>query len=323
MRKRGQQISRIVRAGVTSKQQSVLVAAAMLALSVAGCGADEGSSANQPAWSATPPTAQTAQDWQPERTVKYGAKLKTVASPDQTTIDGASSLVRVDMGEITPATADAVDEEFSDLLSNCDIDPAVDAAIPMRTTLTNSSDVEFTPQLTIWLEGLTVTWPGGGAGPVLDIESTSNVEGGAACADVSQAGENSLSVKPLSPQQSGAKQETDWLWIVKDYFAPQFTDGQPAKLSSLGVRFVPTVVGTGTGRASLLPMFQTCFTGDRSFDELWGTVAWGSSNLGFRPYVALGDPEDPESLLTKAELDPKTNSPTSMSKIATTGYEDC
>lgn len=275
---------------------SLLLAAAALS----GCGGQDAAPAEQIS-ETTQPTAQTPAKWKPLRSSTYGAGL-TATSPDATTIDGASSNTTLDMGELTPATVEDVDPEFASLLENCDVDFSVDAAIPMRTTVENTSDAEFVPGLTIRLEGLKVTWPGGDPGPLLTTKLAGTVDGGS-CEEVSQVGENSLDVKSTTPITKSAPFKSEWLWIIKDYFSAEYADGQPAKLSSVAMVPTPWVKGSGEGRASHLKMAQSCFTGDRQFEQLWGVVAWGSSNVGFRPYAGLGDPEHSESLLSPVELE--------------------
>lgn len=284
-----------------SKRPALRAASLLLAAAAfSGCGGQDATPA-ETINETTGPTAQTPAKWKPLRSSTYGAGL-TATSPDATTIDGASSQSTLDMGEITPATLDDVDPEFTSLLENCDVDFSVDAAIPMRTTVENTSDADFIPGLTIRLEGLKVTWPGGDPGPLLETKLAGSVDGGS-CEEVSQVGENSLDVNSTTPITKSAPFKSDWLWIIKDYFSVEYADGQPAKLSSVAMVVTPWVKGSGEGRASHLKMAQSCFTGAREFEQLWGVVAWGSSNVGFRPYTGLGDPKNSESLLTPAELE--------------------
>lgn len=251
--------------------------------------------------SAVPPTAETTADWKPARSVEYGAVYATGRSTDKTTLDGASFKVKIGLGALTPASLEAVPPEFHSLLEKCNVDATVDAAVPMRTTLENDSSVTFTPRLIMGLTANPVEWPVN-PNPILEVEAASSLPESQTCQFVSQAGESQLTLRSTVPQESGDEIETDWIWIIREYFSPEFVDGQPAKLSGIGVYVEPSIEGAGTGRQSRLEVTQTCFDGEREFAELWEGAASANPDGAFLPRFTLGDPADEASLLTMTEL---------------------
>lgn len=294
---------------------ALLAACAILA---AGCGSDSSSTDSVAAVEATPPTTQSPPKWKPARTTVYGAFMAESPSPDATTIEGASSNNQVQLGEVTPASE--VDPEFASLMDNCTADPSADAVIPMRTVVENTSTkAEFIPGITMVLKGLNVTWPSGDPGPLLETQISTVLDGSGSCQDVSQVGEGRIDVNGGSPITKSSPYKQDWLWVIKGYYGDQYTDGQPAKLSSIALIFTPWVKGSGEGRQSHLQMVQTCFTGERKYEQLWEVVYGNEPD--FIPFISLGDPKQPESLLTKVRL--KDGVPSDLTSLDSPDYYAC
>lgn len=289
------------------------------AIVAAGCGKDSSATTPAPVAQATPPTTQSPPKWKPARTTAYGAFMAESPSPDATTIEGASSINRIEIGEITPASSDDVDPEFASLLDSCSADPSADAAIPMRTIVeSTSTKAEFVPGITMVLKGLPVTWPSGDPGPLLETQLAGTVDGGS-CQHVSQVGEGGVDVHSTTPLTKSSPFTQDWLWIIKGYYGDEYTDGQPAKLSSIALIFTPWVKGSGEGRQSHLKMVQTCFTGERKYEQLWEVVYGNEPD--FIPFISLGDPKQPESLLTRVRL--KDGVPSHLTSLDSPDYYAC
>lgn len=243
---------------------------------VVGANLDQPTS--RPAQEAAPttpePSTKPSSDFEPDRTIVWGAKDSGAGSDGNggdRSVDwlqsGATATVTVELGGVLKARPEAIPAGFSEVASVCTADPATDAVIPMRMTIRNTSEVVLNTVVDGWIDS-----PTGFSAPGMTIDAATKFADGEECQSHGGNTNYKWRQNDISPGQTTTH---DWLLVVHNYYPPDYPDGHKVPLSKSLASFRLSA----TSSDGELPMNSTtCYSGPR---------ATGIQPMDYRPSFSL------------------------------------
>lgn len=203
-------------------------AIAAASVAVSDCGADTASrsesvvkddipaatAATAPSAITTDPAATPVIPFKPDHGIVWGAEDSNLGSDDISADwiqSGATATVTVELGKLEKADLNTVPSTFSPYLTACDFDRELDAVIPMRIKVSNTSKVP----LNVTVNGY-IQHPAAYSAPGMTIDAGTQFGDGPACQ--SGGGINSTNYNWTEDVALAGTSDHDWLLVVHNYY---------------------------------------------------------------------------------------------------------
>lgn len=237
---------------------AVALAAVVAAVVLASGGSDGGGDS-------TPVAAETvAPPVEPDVAVDPATETEPVAASfeasrsyhwEVASSSGSSARIDVELGDLVPVDSADVPEEFARLTTVCEVDDQRDAFLPLRLTATNTT-VDFDAEIST---GVLLRDIGGDSSlsAQLAIGSATSYTEGPSCEEpVVVGGRAKVAGVDFGELVSDEQAFHDWLVVVKDYYSPEWPEGNEEELARLAATIEVSSLATSE---DVIPD-TTCFS---------------------------------------------------------------